>query len=342
MRNRLMVLALIIAALSFGVTVFSQEQGQSQSQPPATSSTSPSVDNQGIGTYLLGPGDTLDVRVFGQPDLNSVVEIDGDGNISSLPFLESPIKAMCRTDKQVQRDISTAYAKYIKNPQVSVRIMERKSRLPATISGAVRTPLQVTMMRKVRLHELITRAGGTTDRASGTVQILHQGPPMCAEPGEEQKPATNENPYGFAVYKLADLRSGKEEADPYVWPGDLVQVNEGEPVYIIGQVMAPRELVLRDQLTLQRAILMAGGVQSIAKTNEIHVWRLKEGQAAPEHLTYNLDEIKKGRAPDVLLKANDVIEVGKSGLMSAKGMGGFVKDIFRSTVGGVATRAVIF
>ncbi len=345
MRNRLMVLGLVIAASSFGISVFSQDQGQGQgqSQPPATSSTLPSVDNQGIGTYLLGPGDTLDVRVFGQPDLNSVVEIDGDGNISSLPFLESPIKAMCRTDKQVQKDISTAYAKYIKSPQVSVRIMEKKSRLPATIAGAVRSPMQVTMMRKVRLHELITRAGGTTDRASGTVQILHQGPPMCPDPGDEQKPApANENSLGFAVYKLADLRSGKEEADPYIWPGDLVQVNEGEPVYIIGQVMAPRELVLRDQLTLQRAILMAGGVQSIAKTNEIHVWRLKEGQPAPEHLTYNLDEIKKGKAPDVLLKANDVVEVGKSGLMSAKGMSGFVKDIFRSTVGGVAMRGVIF
>ena len=86
-------------------------------------------------------------------------------------------------DKDVQKDIATAYAKYIKNPQVSVRVAERKSRQPATISGAVRNPMQVTMMRQVRLHELITKAGGWTDRASGTIEIMHTEPPMCADPG---------------------------------------------------------------------------------------------------------------------------------------------------------------
>jgi len=292
--------------------------------------------------YLLGPGDTLDVRVFGQPDLNSMVEVDGDGNISSLPFLEAPIKATCRTDKQVQKDITTAYAKYIKNPQVSVRIVERKSRQPATISGAVRSQMQVVMMRRVRLHELLTRAGGTTDHASGTVQIMHTGAPMCPEPGEilPTDPAQSGN-FGIAVYKLADLRMGKEGADPYIWPGDIVHVNEGDPVYVIGQVNAPRELVLRDQLTLQRAILMAGGVQSLAKTNEIHIWRQKDGQPAPQDLKYNFDDIKKGKSPDVLLQANDVVEVGKAGFMTGKGMGNFMRDLFKSSVGTIALRGVI-
>src|SRR5204863_5132240 len=110
-------------------------------------------------------------RVFGQSDLSSVVEIDSDGNISSLPFLEKPIRAQCRSEKEVQGDIALAYAKYIKNPQVSVLTKERKSRQPATILGAVRDPRQVIMMREVRLHELITAAGGWTDRASGTIEV---------------------------------------------------------------------------------------------------------------------------------------------------------------------------
>ena len=338
MTKKITALLTLFAAFGLCATARSQEQSQG---PAGSSSTS--VDSQGVGNYLLGPGDVLDVRVFGQPDLNSLVEIDGDGNISSLPFLESPIKAVCRTDRQVQKDITTAYAKYIRNPQVSVRITERKSRQPATISGAVKTPMQVTMMRRVRLHELITRAGGTTDRASGVVQIMHTEAEMCPDPGDvvERKPSDGDT-FGIASYKMSDLRLGKTEADPYIRPGDIVQVKEGEPVYVIGMVTAPRELVLRDQLTLQRAILLAGGAQPTAKTNEVHIYRIKDGKTSPENLTYNYDAIKKGKAPDVPLQANDVVEVGKASLFSAKGMSGLMSDLFKSTAGTVALRGVLW
>src|SRR3954470_18672189 len=222
----------IVALLSLFVIFALSASTWSQGQSP-TSTAGSSADSQGVGNYLLGPGDILDVRVFGQPDLNSVVEIDGDGNVSSLPFLEAPIKAICRTDKEIQKDITTAYGKYIRNPQVSVRITERKSRQPATIAGAVRTEMQVTMMRRARLHELITRAGGTTDKASGTIQVMHTVPEMCPPPGvtyqkasatdsqkalatDSQKTSAADGPteFGIAIYRLADLRAGKEEADP--------------------------------------------------------------------------------------------------------------------------------
>src|SRR5437868_8893525 len=153
MRIKSLIFAAILVSFALGLSAMAQEQ----SQGPVLGSSGTSIDSQGIRNYLLGPGDILDVRVFGQADLSSQVEIDADGNISSLPFLETPIRAQCRTDKEVQKDIATAYAKYIKNPQVSVRVVDRKSRQPATISGAVRSPMQVTMMRQVRLHELITK-----------------------------------------------------------------------------------------------------------------------------------------------------------------------------------------
>jgi polysaccharide export outer membrane protein len=340
MTKKITALLALFAAFGLGSLVRSQEQN-----PAPASTSSPSVDSQGVGNYLLGPGDVLDVRVFGQPDLNSLVEIDGDGNISSLPFLESPIKAVCRTDRQVQKEITVAYAKYIRNPQVSVRITERKSRQPATISGAVKTPMQITMMRRVRLHELITRAGGTTDRASGVVQIMHTEAEMCPDPSDVavRKPSDSDT-FGSSIttYKMSDLRLGKTEADPYIRPGDIVQVKEGEPVYVIGMVTAPRELVLRDQLTLQRAILLAGGAQPNAKTSEVHIYRIKDGKTSPENLTYNYDAIKKGKAPDVPLQANDVIEVGKASLFSAKGMSGLMSDLFKSTAGTVALRGVLW
>ena len=328
----------LAALFTFGLVLSAPAQDQSPGSVAA-------VDNQGVRGYLLGPGDVLDVRVFGQPDLSSVVEIDDTGQISSLPFLETPIPAQCRTEKEIQKDITTAYSKYIRNPQVSVRITERKSRPPATISGAVRNPMQVTMFRRARLHELVTKAGGWTDRASGTIQIMHTQPEMCPEPDAVFQKASAEpatGTFGIAVFKINDLKMGKEDADPYIRPGDIVIVTEGEPVYVTGSVMGARELVLRDQLTLGRAIAMAGGPQKLANTGEVHIYRQKDGLVGQEDLKFNYDEIKRGKKPDVLLKAYDIIDVGESGLLSRKGMLDMFKNSFRSTMGLVTQRAVIY
>src|SRR5712691_8934796 len=148
--KRSFVLVAILGCLTVPTLVRTQGQESAPQGPGQGGSQGSTVDNQGIKNYLLGPGDVLDVRVFGQSDLNAMVEVDSDGNISSLPFLEAPIRAKCRTEKEVQKDIAAAYAKYLKNPQVSVRIAERKSRQPATVFGAVRAPTRVQMQRKVR------------------------------------------------------------------------------------------------------------------------------------------------------------------------------------------------
>ena len=339
MSTKNLIFAAILASFALGLSAIAQEQ----SQGPIPGSSAASIDNQGIRNYLLGPGDVLDVRVFGQSDLSSQVEIDADGNISSLPFLETPIRAQCRTDKEVQKDIATAYAKYIKNPQVSVRVVDRKSRQPATISGAVRSPMQVTMMRQVRLHELITKAGGWTDRASGTIEVMHTEPPMCAQPGIFQNASLSEKGnFGIAVFKINDLKMGKEEADPYIWPGDIVRVTEGDPVYVTGSVINPRELVIRDQLTLARAIAMSGGATRMARTSEVHVYRQKEGQAGQDDLKFNYDAIKKGKTPDVELKAFDIVDVGESSLFSGKGMGDMLRNLVRGSSGLILQRGVIY
>jgi len=338
MSNKSIFLAAMLVSLALGFSASAQEQ----TQGPVLGSTASSVDSQGIRNYLLGPGDVLDVRVFGQSDLSSQVEVDADGNISSLPFLEKPIRAQCRTDRDVQKDIAAAYAKYIKNPQVSVRVTDRKSRPPATISGAVKMPMQVTMMREVRLHELVTKAGGWTDRASGTIQIMHTEPEMCPADGTVFRNATlaQTGNFGIAIFKINDLKLGKEDADPFIRPGDIVVITEGDPVYVTGSVMNPRELTIREKLTLTHAIAMAGGPQRMARTNEIHVLRQKEG--GQDDLKFNYDEIRKGKAPDVELKAFDIIEVGESGLFSGKGMSDMFKGMVRGVSGTIVTHGIIY
>ncbi len=327
--NKTRILLITIVSLVAVLSVLAQEQSQAP-----TPGQAPAIDLQGVRNYLLGPGDVLDVRVFGQSDLNTLVEIDGDGNISSLPFLEKPIRAQCLTEKQVQKAIATAYAAYIRNPQVSVRISQRNSRQPATLYGAVRNPMLVTMMRRVRLHELIARSGGVTERASGTIQVIHTQAEMCPEPGEvviKRASATSSVESQMETFKLREL--GNESGDPFIRPGDVIIVTEGEPVYITGAVLAPQPIFMKDQLTLGRAIAMAGGPQRLANTGEVHVYRKKDGLIGQEDLKYNYDAIRKGREKDVLLQAYDIIDVRNSGPFAPKSLGDLLLNMGRSSAG---------
>lgn len=325
--NKTRILLITIVGLVAVLSVLAQEQ--SQATPP---SQSPAIDLQGVRNYLLGPGDVLDVRVFGQPDLNTMAEVDSDGNIVSLPFLETPIRAMCLTEKQVQKSIATAYAAYIKKPQVSVRISQRNSRPPATMYGAVRNPMLITMMRRVRLHELIARSGGVTERASGTIQVIHTEAEMCPQPGEVvQLVSATSVDSQMESFKLREL--GSESGDPFIRPGDVVIVTEGEPVYVTGAVLAPQPIFMKDQLTLGRAIAMAGGAQRLANTGEVHIYRKKDGLIGQEDLVYNYDAIKKGRDKDVLLQPYDIIDVRNSGSFSQKNLKELFLNMSKGTMG---------
>ena len=329
MKKKFVLVALLLS-LTAPTLVRTQEQRGSdapQSQGPA------GIDVQGIKNYLLGPGDVLDVRVFGQPDLNALVEIDSDGNVSSLPFLETPILAKCRTEKEVQKEIAKAYSKYIKNAQVSVRTAERKSRQPATVFGAVRQPTRVQMQRQVRLNELMTASGGFTERASGTIQIWHTEPVMCPRPGEEADAAPIDGTkLPLQIVKLSDLRAGDPKANPVIRQGDYIIVTEAEPVYITGAVVAPQGIFLRDQLTLSRAIAMVGGVRKEANSNDVRIYRQKPGAQDQELIVVDYAAIKKNKKPDFFLQPYDVIEVGEASMFSASRI---VPTLFGAITGGL-------
>ena len=265
---------------------------------------------QGQQTYVLGPGDVVEVKVFGQPDLNATAQVDGDGNLSSLPFLDA-ISAKCRTEKQVQKDIAVAYSRLIKDPQVSVRVIDRKSRQPAQVSGAVRTPGKVPTERKLRLNELIAASGGITEKAAGTIQILHTESLLCPGPGEEVEalPVAG-TAIPLQIVKLSDLQAGS--VNPIIRSGDLVLVTEAVPVYITGSVVSPGSVMLTDQLTLSKALGMVGGTRKEAKLSEIKIYRQK-GNAPQQVLKVDFEAVKKSQNPDIFLQPYDVIEVTDTG-----------------------------
>lgn len=318
--QRSFCLSIVVACVMLGAVQAQQSQGKAQKSRPAKEASRP---------YLLGPGDIVEVKVFGQ-DLSSNAQVDADGNLSSLPFLD-PIPAKCRTDRELQKDITVAYRRLIKDPQVSVRIAERNSRPPASVSGAVRQNGKVSMLRKQRLNEVIAATGGFTEKAAGTIQILHTEPVLCPEAGEDAETlAIDGTAIPFEVVKISDLQKGS--SNPVVRPGDLILVTEAEPVYITGSVIAPGGIMMRDQLTLSRALAMVGGTQPNANLSEITIYRQKAGSNQQETIKVDYAAIKKNKTPDVFLKPYDVIDVKQSGFF---GRDVWLKNVIGALTGGL-------
>ena len=173
------------------------------------------------------------------------------------------------------------------------------------------------MQRRIRLNELVVVSGGFTDRASGTIQIFHTEPLMCPQPGEEALAAPiDDTKTPFEIVKISELSSGKAQANPIVRPGDYVMVTEAEPVYIMGSVVSPQGIFLRDQLTLSRALAMVGGARREAKISDVRIYRQKPGATDQETIKVDYGAIKKNQKPDFLLQAFDIVEVPEAGIFS--------------------------
>jgi polysaccharide biosynthesis/export protein len=308
---------LMLALGCLAAAASAQDSGGAAPQVPvvnAGSSGAPSLDSMGVKKYLLGPGDVLDLRVYNEPQFNGQLVVDDEGNVA-IPFIEAPIRAQCRSDREIKVDVVAALAKYLNKPQVSLRVTEAKSRPPAVVFGAVRSPSRVQMQRRVKLLDLLATSGGITEAAGGDIQIFHTEALMCPEPEDlaavpvdSYKP-TDPTQVGYDVYSLRELRDGKAEANPVIRPGDIVIVQEALPVYIMGAVRSPQGIYLKNGMQLKQAIAMVGGLVKEAKASNIVIWRKKKGQAEPEKMIVNYNDIKKEKAKDIDLQPYDIVEV---------------------------------
>ena len=327
----LLALALCCAAAA----VVAQDGGGSGSQGGGGgTSSSGGFDAMGVKKYLLGPGDVLDLRVYNEPQFNGPLVVDDEGNIA-VPFIETPIRAQCRSDREIKVDVVKALSKYLNKPQVNLRLTDARSRPPAVVFGAVRSPSRVQMQRKVKLLDVLATSGGVTEAAGGDIQIFHTEPIMCpdpedlaAVPAETFQPA-DPTQVGYDIYSLRDLKDGKAEANPVVRPGDIVIVQESQPVYMTGSVRTPMSLYLKDGMQLKQAIAMVGGLSKDAKSSAVVIWRRKKGQSEPEKLIVNFKDIQKEKIKDIQLQPYDIVDVpDNSGSASA---------IFRNLIMGAGT-----
>ena len=336
-------------------TAKGSEAGQTQ-QPAATEAdageavpASAAVSRQDMFTeraeYLIGVGDVLQLKVYGEPQLDGDLTVEEDGTIS-VPFAEAPIPARCRKVSAVRKDVTEALATILRKPKVDLRVKERVSRRPAIVYGAVRNPMQYQMQRRARLLELLSNSGGVTEQHSGTIQIMHTEPPMCEEE-EQAAPAAAETAQDalglpMRIYRVADLRQGRPEANPYIRNGDIVYVAEASPIYIVGNVVQPMNLYLKEGMTLTRALATVGGVRD-ANESKVKIYRLNQQTMKQEELVVNYKDIKANRAKDVELQPYDIVEVPKKGFSAGdlvKIVAGIAQTGAASVTTGLGTRVI--
>lgn len=273
--------------------------------------------------YRIGPGDVLDIRIYNRPQLSrEAVRVEGNGMIR-MPLIENEIQAVCLTEGELAKEISTGYARYYKNLQVDVFIKEYHSKQVAII-GAVNEQSRFELQRRVRLLELLTYAKGPSTKAGQTINIVHS---TAASPCKQTD--DTDTSAAFSSYKLSDVLQGDPKSNPYLETGDIVTLPEADQVYVVGNVFMPLTIALKEPITLTRAIAMAGGLKQDTRKDKIRILRQEPGTTIRKEITVDLYAIEKKRSEDMALAPNDIIDVPTSAGKS------FLRSLVQGVVPGV-------
>ena len=112
--------------------------------------------------YVLGPGDKVEIKVFGQPDLAVTALLGNSGEIN-YPFL-GKVKLAGLNTSEVERVVTQGLKpSYLLNPNVYVQVIEYR---PFYIHGEVKEPGAYPYQPAMTVNQAIALAGGLTERAS--------------------------------------------------------------------------------------------------------------------------------------------------------------------------------
>ena len=171
----------------------------------------PPMPRQTIGMdtpYLVGPGDTLNVVVWRNPDLSMIVTVSPDGKITT-PLVED-LPASGKTATQLAREMEKVLAKYIQSPVVTVIVTSFVGpyHQQVRVIGEAAKPQALAYREYMTLLDVMIAVGGITDFADGNkASILRTGG------GKTQQ---------FGV-RLKDLvRGGDLSANVAMRPGDVL------------------------------------------------------------------------------------------------------------------------
>jgi polysaccharide export outer membrane protein len=310
--------------------LFLQSLLSAQTPTPDSIAANTSVETPETLANLIHFGDLIDVDVVGSIEYDWRGTLNPEGFLNGIDFIENPIFALCQSEQAIAAEVSRAYSKILREPNVVVRILDRSNRPLAFVYGAVKTPQRFQIKRPIYLNELIIVSGGLTEKASGEIQIFRSKNLNCQQHFEkksESSAAANDQRERFVEasqdsgankinVRISDLLNGKKEANPQILSGDIVTILEAESIYVIGGVAIPKQISSRSQITLSRAVSSAGGTTKNADQKRVTIFRRESGET--KIIEADLEKIKRGEAEDLILRALDIVDVGQTGRTRSK------------------------
>ena len=172
------------------------------SNPPA-----PAVAASPDYNYIIGPGDTVNIVVWRNPELSMSVPVRPDGKIAA-PLVED-LPAMGKDATTLARDIETALGKYIRDPVVTVVVTGFVGPYSEQIRvvGEAAKPQTLPYKQKMTLLDVMIAVGGLTDFADGNGATL-----LRTADGNKQ--------YNVRVKDL--VKRGDVSANVEMKPGDVL------------------------------------------------------------------------------------------------------------------------
>jgi len=177
--------------------------------PPLLEAQAPAVADY---QYRIGPGDSLNIFVWRNPDVSTTVPVRPDGRITA-PLLED-VPAAGRTPTELARELEEVLAEYIRDPLVTVTVGGFQGEYDQTIRvvGEAAQPATIPFRSKMTALDVMIAVGGLTNFADGNgARVVRQ---------------TTEGPVERRV-RLEDLiRDGDITANVEMAPGDILIIPE--------------------------------------------------------------------------------------------------------------------
>ncbi len=157
--------------------------------------------------YVIGPGDTVNIIVFRNPELSMTVPVRPDGRIAA-PLVED-LPAIGKDPATLARDIEKALSKYVREPVVSVVVNNFVGPYSEQIRvvGEAARPQVLPYKQSMTLLDVMIAVGGITDFADGNGATI-----LRTSQGNKQ--------YGVRIRDL--LKRGDVTANVEMVPGDVV------------------------------------------------------------------------------------------------------------------------
>ncbi len=259
------------------------------------------LQNEADPTYLMNAGDKVEIRVYGHEDIGITTKIGPDGTVG-MAFV-GQVKLSGRSIADGAEEIRKGLAPYVKNPVVSIAVMEVVSET-ATIAGACAHPGVLGISNSTRLADLYAMAGASAQRLFNgvDVDVADLDHSIVIRKGEVL-------PVNFrmAIEQGDVLNNIRIRKGDYIYIAQRMEAS----ITICGEVKNPHKRLYEAGMGLIETLTSSGW---LLESHWNHVIIIRDGLSNPKMYKVDVDGILAGKCKNVKLKAGDIVYVPKDNM----------------------------